>query len=103
MAELKTLNGYEIVDQNARDSKQNKVLYGESDPSNTTGTNGDLYISTNGVDIINDLQNQINENKNNIAKKLTAKIFNFAQQNKASTLQFSGSCNARTVKAIILI
>ena len=72
MAQMKTLNGYEIVDETARNTKQNKVLYGSSDPSNTLGSNGDLYITTNGVDVINDLQNQINTNKNNIAAKVDA-------------------------------
>ena len=47
MAELKTLNGYEIVDQTARNTKQNKVLYGSSDPSNSTGSDGDLYLALN--------------------------------------------------------
>ena len=103
MAELKKLNGYEIVDQTARDTKQNNVLYGSSDPSNTTGTNGDLYISTNGVDVINDLQSQINTNKNTITKKLTANFFSFPQQNKPSTLQFSGNATTRAIRAIILL
>ena len=60
MAQMKKLNGYEIVDQGARDTKQNKVLYGESDPSNSTGEDGDVYISTTSADVINDLQSQIN-------------------------------------------
>lgn len=62
MAELKTLNGYEIVDETARNTKQNKVLYGAPNPFNTLGFNGDLYIATNGVGVINDLQSQINDN-----------------------------------------
>lgn len=66
MAELKNLNGYEIVDQAARDTKQNKVLYGSSDPSNTVGNDGDVYISTTEADVINDLQQQITDTKNYI-------------------------------------
>ena len=91
MAELTTLNGYEIVDQTARDTKQNKVLYGSSDPSNTIGSNGDVYIATNGVDVINDLQNQINDNKNLIeqrATKLDKKIVRFYTES-STTMTFN--------------
>ena len=55
MSQMKTLNGYEIVDQAARNTKQNKVLYGESDPSNTLGENGDLYFALNSDRIKNDI------------------------------------------------
>ena len=91
MAQMKKLNGYEIVDETARNTKQNKVLYGESDPSNTLGSNGDIYIATNGVDVINDLQNQITNNKNLIeqrAIKLDKKIVRFYTDN-STTMAFN--------------
>ena len=70
----------------ARDNlgAQSKVLYGDSEPSDTIGTNGDLYISTNGIDIINDLQSQINDNANNIAVQ-KARIDTFTTLASGST------------------
>ena len=55
MAELKTLNGYEIVDEIARNTKQNKILYGESDPSNTLGANCDIYVALDNNRIKQDI------------------------------------------------
>ena len=77
----------------ARDNlgAQSKVLYGDSEPSDTIGTNGDLYVATNGVDVINDLQNQINDNKNLIeqrAIKLDKKIVRFYTDN-STTVTFN--------------
>lgn len=82
MAQMKTLNGYEIVDQTARDTKQNKVLYGSSDPSNTVGNDGDIYVSTTGVDVINDLQSQIS----NIINGITT-LVNVAYEDTSVTLK----------------
>lgn len=56
--EMKSLNGYEIVDKTARDridSKQNKVLYGSGNPSSSAGINGDLYITSVDENSILDL------------------------------------------------
>ena len=77
----------------ARDNlgAQSKVLYGNSAPSDSIGTNGDVYIATNGVDVINDLQNQINDNKNLIeqrAIKLDKKIVRFYTDN-STTVTFN--------------
>ena len=91
MAQMKKLNGYEIVDETARNTKQNKVLYGSSDPSNTLGSNGDVYISTTSADVINDLQKQINDNKNLIeqrATKLDKKIVRFYTE-RSTTMTFN--------------
>lgn len=59
MAQMKTLNGYEVVDDTARTTKQNKVLSGTSDPASSTGSNGDVYIATSSSAIKSEIVNLI--------------------------------------------
>ena len=56
---MKTLNGYEIVDNTARTTKQNTILTGSDNPSSSTGSNGDVYIATNSSTIKSEIVNLI--------------------------------------------